>query len=165
MCWLPIAHNLVIESYVPFQLSSLTSKTLCFCVCSINYIHRVFWQFVLCMYSPSSSCGVEAAGNQSHPSRQNNRSYMGPLTLVDLPSYWESSRCQRCLSRLVPRSAETPLVKGTVIFMWKIFVGWRHCLNVSRFQKRLVSVFLDVWTTKWHTVWSNSYLQCRKWRL
>ena len=44
------------------------------------------------------------------------------------------SRCQRCLSRLVPRSAETPLVKGTVIFMWKIFVGWRHCLNVSRFQ-------------------------------
>ena len=24
------------------------------------------------------------------------------------------SRCQRCLSRLVPRSAETPLVKGTV---------------------------------------------------
>ena len=44
------------------------------------------------------------------------------------------SRCQRCLSRLVPRSAETPLVKGTVIFMWKIFVGWRHWLNVSRFQ-------------------------------
>ena len=33
------------------------------------------------------------------------------------------SRCQRCLSGLVPRSAETPLVKGTVIFMWKIFVG------------------------------------------
>ena len=44
------------------------------------------------------------------------------------------SRCQRCLSRLVPRSGETPLVKGTVIFMWKIFVRWRHCLNVSRFQ-------------------------------
>ena len=44
------------------------------------------------------------------------------------------SRCQRCLSWLVPRSAETPLVKGTVIFMWKIFVGWRHCQNVSRFQ-------------------------------
>ena len=49
-------------------------------------------------------------------------------------SYSHPSRCQRCLSRLVPRSAETPLVKGTVIFMWKIFVGWRHCLNVSRFQ-------------------------------
>ena len=44
------------------------------------------------------------------------------------------SWCQRCLSQLVPRSAETPLVKGTVIFMWKIFVGWQHCLNVSRFQ-------------------------------
>ena len=44
------------------------------------------------------------------------------------------SRCQRCLSRIVPHSAETLLVKGTVIFMWTIFVGWRHCLNVSRFQ-------------------------------
>ena len=44
------------------------------------------------------------------------------------------SRCQRCLSRLVPRSAETPLVKGTVIFTWKIFGSWRHCLNTRRFQ-------------------------------
>ena len=41
------------------------------------------------MYSPSSSRGVEAADNQSYTSWQNNRSYMGPLTLVDLPSYWE----------------------------------------------------------------------------
>ena len=27
------------------------------------------------------------------------------------------------------------------------------------------SVFLDVWTTKRHKVWNNSYLICRKWRL
>ena len=55
------------------------------CACSIHYIHRVFWQLVLCMYSPISSYGVEAASNQSHPSWQNNRSYMGPLILVDPP--------------------------------------------------------------------------------
>ena len=30
MCWLPIVHNLAIESYVPFQISSSTIKTLCF---------------------------------------------------------------------------------------------------------------------------------------
>ena len=47
---------------------------------------------------------------------------------------YQHSRCQRCLSRLVPRSAETPLVKGTVIFTWKIFGSWRHCLNTRRFQ-------------------------------
>ena len=75
------------------------------------------------------------------------------------------SRCQRCLSRLVPRSAETPLVKGTVIFTWKIFGSWRHCLNTRRFQQKLASVFLDVWTKKRHTVWNNSYLQYRKRRL
>ena len=30
MCWLPIVHNLAIESYVPFQISSSTIETLCF---------------------------------------------------------------------------------------------------------------------------------------
>ena len=30
MCWLPIVHNLAIESYVPFQISSSTINTLCF---------------------------------------------------------------------------------------------------------------------------------------
>ena len=30
MCWLPIVHDLAIESYVPFQTSSSTIKTLCF---------------------------------------------------------------------------------------------------------------------------------------
>ena len=30
MCWLPIVHNLVIESYVPFQIPSTTIKFLCF---------------------------------------------------------------------------------------------------------------------------------------
>ena len=30
MCWLPIVHNLAIESYVPFRISSSTIKTLCF---------------------------------------------------------------------------------------------------------------------------------------
>ena len=34
----------------------------------------------------------------------------------------------------LPRSAETPLVKGTVIFTWKNFGSWRHCLNTRRFQ-------------------------------
>ena len=35
--------------------------------------------------------GGSSAGNESHPSwqRQNNGSYMGPLTPVDLPRYWE----------------------------------------------------------------------------
>ena len=47
---------------------------------SSHYVHRMFWQLVLCMYSPSSSSGVEADGNQIHPSSQNNMSYMGPLT-------------------------------------------------------------------------------------
>ena len=53
---------------------------------------------------------------------------------LDDPRVIGPSRCQRCLSRLVPRSAETPLVKGTVIFTWKIFGSWRHCLNTRRFQ-------------------------------
>ena len=57
--------------------------------CSIHYLHRVIWQLVLYMHSPSSLCGVEADRNQSHPSWQDNRSYMGPLTPVDLPSFWE----------------------------------------------------------------------------
>ena len=43
------------------------------------------------MYSPNSSCVVEAAGNQSHPSWQNNRWYMGPQTMVNLPSYCKGS--------------------------------------------------------------------------
>ena len=30
MCWLPIVHNLAIECYVPFQISSSTIKNLCF---------------------------------------------------------------------------------------------------------------------------------------
>ena len=91
--------------------------------------------------------------HRPHPNREVARSCTHP------------SRCQRCLSRLVPRSAETPLVKGTVIFTWKIFDSWRHCLNARRFQWKLASVFLDVWTKKRHTVWNNSYLQYRKRRL
>ena len=57
--------------------------------CSKHYPQMVFWKLVLCMYSASSSCGVEAADNQSHTSWQNNMSYIGPLTPVDLPSYWD----------------------------------------------------------------------------
>ena len=38
MCWLPLAHNLLIESYVPFQFASLTNKTRCF-LCLFNKLH------------------------------------------------------------------------------------------------------------------------------
>ena len=56
-----------------------------------------------------------------------------PYSVLDIGHWWlRYSRCQRCLSRLVLRSAETPLVKGTVIFTWKIFVGWRHHLNFNK---------------------------------
>ena len=88
--------------------------------CSRHCIHRVFLQLVLCMYSPSCSCGVEAAGNQSDNSWQNNRSYMGPLTPVTgrgsnsgpnhenrpLSLYCWSSRW-KCLSSCGPKNTVT----------------------------------------------------------
>ena len=43
-CWLPIVHNLVIESHVPFQLSSSTTKLCLSGTCSRLYLHKVFWK-------------------------------------------------------------------------------------------------------------------------
>ena len=53
------------------------------------------------------------------------------------------ARCQWCLSRLVPCSAETPLVYGH--FHVEIFFGsGRHCLNSHRFQEKMASGFFDI---------------------
>ena len=102
--------------------------------CSRHYLHRVFWQLVLCMYSPSSLCGVDTAGNQSHPFWQNNRSYMGPLTPVD-PHPPVTGRG----ANSGPNHRNHPLCIYCWLRMWK-------CSSSPGPQKCRVSHPVTIWT-------------------